>query len=368
MKIFWLFNHPAPYKIDFFNELGKEVELTAMFIRDEEYVRNATFYSASPRNFIALYVHAKKIGDVNSNSRVPLKHLKSHKYDIVVINGYRSFTEMRVISYLKRKKIPYIFYINGGIIKKENFLVKALKKHFIKGANAYLCPDENSMAYLVHYGANPKSVSLYPYSSVKEEEVLKKPLTKEQKRDIRKEYGLPEGKLFVSTGFFIERKNFVSLISIFAKYQEPSTLLLIGEGEQEKAMRDKIAELKLNNVIIMPFKEHKELLRILSSCDAFLFLSKEDIYGHVIEEALSQGLPVMSSNGVNAAKHLIRDGVNGFVVDVHDDEDILKAMSNLTRRGMAEQSLAIAKDNTILSTLNHHLTYFAEYYERLKSK
>jgi hypothetical protein len=36
MKVLWLFNHPAPYKIDFFNELGKNVELTAIFERTAE--------------------------------------------------------------------------------------------------------------------------------------------------------------------------------------------------------------------------------------------------------------------------------------------------------------------------------------------
>jgi glycosyltransferase involved in cell wall biosynthesis len=52
----------------------------------------------------------------------------------------------------------------------------------------------------------------------------------------------------------------------------------------------------------------------------FVFLSKEDIYGHVINEALSQGLPVVSSSHVNAAAHLIKNGYDGFLIDLGDPE------------------------------------------------
>ncbi|MBO6285234.1 MAG: hypothetical protein J6O18_02835 [Bacilli bacterium] len=36
MRIFWLFNHPAPYKVEFFNRLGKNNELTVYFERASE--------------------------------------------------------------------------------------------------------------------------------------------------------------------------------------------------------------------------------------------------------------------------------------------------------------------------------------------
>ena len=34
MKILWLTNIPSPYRVDFFNELGKYCELTVLFERE----------------------------------------------------------------------------------------------------------------------------------------------------------------------------------------------------------------------------------------------------------------------------------------------------------------------------------------------
>lgn len=367
MKVFWLFNHPAPYKVNFFNELGKHIELTALFERDQEGGRNAIFYSKKPENFEAVYAHAKPIGDLNSNSKFPVKYLKEHTFDIYVLNGYAQFTEMRTIRYCRRKKIPYIFYINGGVIKKESFLKKKLKSHYIKGACAYLCPDEQSKKYLVHYGVKEENITLYPYSSVYEKELVKAPLSKEEKLSLRKELGLPEGTLYVSSGFFIERKNFLQLIDVYSKLKEPSTLLLIGEGEQKTLLENRIKELGLSNVLLMDFVEHEKLLRILSCCDAFLFLSKEDIYGHVIEEAFTQALPVMSSKKVNAALHLIEDGMNGKLVDLEDEEGILKAMKEVLNPSFPEKCLEKARLNTLEEGVEHHLKYFEDFLKRIKS-
>ena len=71
-----------------------------------------------------------------------------------------------------------------------------------------------------------------------------------------------------------------------------------------------------HNVIIFPFKERKELFELMKCCDGFITLSTEDIYGHTTNEAFAMGLPVLSSNKVVGSNHLIKDGENGFVVDL----------------------------------------------------
>ena len=368
MKVFWLFNHPAPYKINLFNELGKHVDLTAMFIRDQEADKKASFYNAEAKNFKAIYCHASPKGEYGSNDNAPRDHLKNNHYDVVVLNGYRSFTQAKVISYCKKHKIPYIFYINGGIAPgRENPIKKAIKTHYIKGASAYLCPDERSKKYLIHYGAPSESISLYPYSTVFEEKVLERPLSKEKKMELRKQFGLSEGILYASCGYFIERKNFLGLLDVYAKLKKESSLILIGGGEQQKAIEEKIKERNLTNVKILPFMEHNRLLQVFSCCDALLFLSKEDIYGHVVEEAFSQGLPVMSSDRVNGALHLIEDGIDGRIVSLDDEEGILKAMEDILNPAFPEKALLKARENTIEATARHHIRYFEEYLKKIKS-
>lgn len=134
MKVFWLFNHPAPYKVDFFNLLGKSCELTVCFERHSEGDRNPSFYAEKAKNFKMLLPHSLPLGDFNNYTDLPIKEIKKNHYDVIVINGWSTLTEMRCISYLKKHNIPYVFAINGGVIREnEHSYKKSLKQKFLPG-------------------------------------------------------------------------------------------------------------------------------------------------------------------------------------------------------------------------------------------
>jgi hypothetical protein len=76
MKVFWLFNHPAPYKVDFFNELGKSCDLTVLFERANEAGRNAIFYSEKPLTFHAIIAQSLKLGGINNWTREPVSMIR----------------------------------------------------------------------------------------------------------------------------------------------------------------------------------------------------------------------------------------------------------------------------------------------------
>lgn len=365
VKIFWLFNHPAPYKVDFFNELGRYCDLTAMFERDQEGGRNEEFYSHHANNYTEIRCHALPLGSMNSLSGKPIGHLKKNRYDAIVINGYRSFTEMRTIAYCRRHSIPYVFAINGGIkMEKEGRLAKAIKRKFIAGASAYLCPDEVSADYLVYYGARPERIALFPYSSIFEKEVLKSPLSMKEKKKIRQEFGVEGRHVYVSSGFFIPRKNFGQLIHLWSSMPPEDTLVIAGEGPLQPELESLIAKLNLANVKLLPFLPHEQELRLFSGADAFLFLSREDIYGHVIVEALSQGLPIVSSPRVNAARHLIRPGRNGYLVPLEDEQALLQAFAAVLNPAFPKECLKVARENTIEASAFFHRAYFSSYIKK----
>lgn len=361
MKVFWLFNHPAPYKVDFFNELGKTCDLTVLFERANEVGRNTIFYNEHPLNFTAKIAKSLLLGGVNNWTREPVEEIKTGQYDLIVINGWRTLTERNTISYLKRHRIPYIFYINGGILKShENGIKAQIKGSYIRGACSYFCPDENSENYLTHYGVDPKKILIYPYSSIYKNEILPVPYNEEQKASLRKHLKLEGEKLFVSSGQFIERKNFTELIDIWKDMPKIWTLLLVGEGKLKKKYEKKVQDFGLSNIVIRPFVPHGELLRMFRACDAFVFLSKEDIYGHVINEALSQGLPVVSSSHVNAARHLVKNGYDGYLVNLGDPKGIEKAISETLNATMQANAIQVAKENTLETMSSFHETAFKE--------
>lgn len=364
MRILWVFNHPAPYKVDFFNELGKHCELTVLFERGNESDRNKLFYYEKPSSFHMVLLDALPLGASNGWTREIVKHLKHEVYDIVVMNGYSTLSEMFAISFLQRRKIPYVFAINGGIIPKHESHIKKLIKHsFIKGADAYLCPDTNSEKYLTYYGADKDKIVIYPYSTVFESERLKKAISIERRTYFWKKYGFPTPKVFICAGQFIKRKNLFLLLDYWKDVPSSNNLLLLGSGPLKKKLEKRIASLGLNNVKIEAYKPHKETLRFLSMADASIFLTKEDIYGHVVNESLSQGTPVIASSHSNASIALISNESNGFIIKDGDEKSFIKALG-LVNQEMKEKALASSKDETIEAMAAFHLSFFKDYLKK----
>lgn len=368
MRIFWVFNHPAPYKVEFFNRLGKDNELTVYFERTSEAGRNAIFYSKTPLTFHALLGHPIKLGGINNYSRRPLKYLKKHQdFDIIVLNGWKTWTERLCISYCRRHHIPYVFYINGGIVRpKENNIVYAIKSHYISKATYYMAPEECSKQYLLHYGAKEDRIILYPYGSIAEEERLQKPYDASGIEKLRKKLHIQGKKVYVSAGFFIERKNFEALIRVFAHMPKDHVLYLIGEGPLKEAYESLIKKLKLENVFVLPYMDHKDLFRFYRACDVFVFPSHEDIYGHVIIEALSQGLPVFSSKFVNSARALAGLTPSNALLDFSKPEEAAKALQKELPEGVREEAIEIAKRFTFEASAEAHNRIFVGMLEESK--
>ena len=343
-KILIVFNHPAPYKVRLFNELSKNFDLHVIFERGSASDRNKGFYFEEDFNFTTHKIHGIKFGREGLLSFGVKKHLKHNKYDLVVMNGYSHFAEMCAISYLKKKKIPYVLYINGGTVKKESPLKQKLKRHFIQGAYAYFSPDEQSNKYLEYYGADRTKILNFPYSTIYEKEIVKSKPNKEQ---IRQELGINFDKVFVSAGQLIKRKNYLSLVKEWQKSPGNHGLFLIGDGKQRKEIETFIKENGLNNVVLTGFLNREKMFKYFQAADVFLFPSKEDIYGHVINEAMSQGIPVISTNKVNSAIKLVKDGTNGYLLENLVGDEFRNAIEKLLNKDCFDVCVSSAKENTI---------------------
>lgn len=365
MKVLWVFNHPAPYKVDFFNELGKKCELTVLFERSSEGDRNKAFYYEKANGFECHVLKSLKLGKLNNWTREVVRYIKNGHYDIIVMNGYSTLTEMNAIHYLQKKKIPYIFAINGGLIRhSESFLRRFLKKEYISKAALYLAPDPRSAEYLKFYGADANRIRLYPYSTVFAKEVLETPLPSSEQLSLRKKEGLPGTRLYVSVGQFISRKNNFSLLSYWKQMPETSTLLLVGHGPEKADYEKFVSDNNLKNVFLRDYEPHSKILGLFKIADFSIFLTKEDIYGHVVNESLSQGTPVIASTNANSSLNLIQDGTNGYLVNIEKNDTIEKALVKEPNEALRLGALETARKNTIETMVQKHFELFKEFLQK----
>lgn len=353
MKILIIFNHPAPYKVALFNGLSKSHDVHVIFERSKEKDRHADFYNEKKYNFKVHYIKGINVGIFNHFSFGVKRHLKKHHYDLIIMNGYSTFTEMIALNYLKRNKINYAFYINGGIVKKETKLKAKIKSHFLQGAFLYFSPAQEASDYLVHYGVKQELIHHYPYSTVYEKDIVTSKLTPNVKKSFWQEKNISGENFTVCVTSFIKRKNNLCLIKAWQNINKNNPLILIGDGKRKKLYQKTIRKLKLDHVHLLPFMSRDLLFKYLKHADNAVYLSNFDIYGHVINEALAHGLNVLTNNNMVAARHLINDTKNGSILN--EGEDLEAKLQLLFKSNFWTEATKTAKNNTIEKSLKRHL-------------
>ena len=105
----------------------------------------------------------------------------------------------------------------------------------------------------------------------------------------------------------------MALIKLFKDKEEK--LLLVGNGPLKKKYLRYIKKKNINNVFVWDFLPREKLREIMKSCNGLISLSKHDIYGHTILEAMACGIPTFASKNIVSAQEIIKNGVNGYILD-----------------------------------------------------
>ena len=358
MKIFILFNHPAPYKIKLFNGISEFHELHVIFERLKNKDRNRLFYDEQTTKFCIHPIKGISIGDENHLSLGAMKHLKKNNYDLIIINGYSTLTEMLTLRYLKKHRIPYAFYINGGVAKKESKIKSRIKRYFLSGAKFYFSPSTKADDYLLKYGVTPEQIYHFPYSTVYEHQLAKVEATKTEKLAFWQDKNINQAKVLVTVTSFIPRKNNFELIKCWSTMPQDYGLVLIGDGKEKQKYLKYIKEHHLPNVHILPFMKSCDALEFVRHSDGALYISRYDIYGHVINEALAMGANVLASDRMVATKALITDDVNGLVFDYQSS--LRDKILQLVKKNFFSAAISTARNNTIEMMVARHLEIIEE--------
>lgn len=142
---------------------------------------------------------------------------------------------------------------------------------------------------------------------------------------------------FIHVGRFSEQKNHEMLIDAFKIVHDKipnSELHLIGGGELENKIREKVSNMKLSEFVYFEGIQ-KDVFSFLKRADVFVFPSKWEGFGISLAEAMRTGLPSVASN-VGGIPELIDDGVNGLLVDV-EAESIAQGMLRMADKGLRER-------------------------------
>lgn len=147
-------------------------------------------------------------------------------------------------------------------------------------------------------------------------------------------------KTFVSVGRLEAVKDQKMMIRAFNQFHQnhPTYRLVIyGEGPMRQQLESLIDALGLSNSVILAGRNNK-VWDAIASVECFLLSSQYEGMSNAMAEALCLGLPVISTK-VAGATEFIKDGVNGYLVDVHDADTMAKRMCEVADNETLRESM-----------------------------
>lgn len=342
-KVFYYCNFPSPYYIGFLNELGKYCELTAVFERGASSERDDSwkqFSAPNIKNLVIMHgIHTK--ADMAFCPQI-IHYINKEKYDHYIVHDPASPTGMWLIWYLKLRKIPFILQSEGGFGGDgKTGLKEKYKKALMTGAQLYLTTMSYEREYFRAYGAEKDTLYRYPFASFFDKDILPKLLTRVEKQALRRQLGIQEEKVIVSVGRIIPSKAYDIFLKAVKDLPDNVGIYIIS-GKATPDLQAIVDKYELHNVHFVDFMPKERLWEYYQMADFLALPTRIDTWGLFVNEAMANGLPVITTDKCVAGLELIEDGENGYLIQV-DDADAL-----------AERIKWLLADDTLREIMAHN--------------
>ena len=255
--------------------------------------------------------------------------LKSYKWDLLIIEGYNSITNLYAICYASMHGIPIIL----GLDSIENPGHKRLKSFLYSRMKAFWVPGKRSEKYLLSEGVKKEKIYQGKYTYDLNE--VKSHVESYNKNNIRVKYNIkPDAIVLLFIGKLIPTRNVAQLLNAFSCIQDKKLhLIIIGNGPDE----DKVKKYEDNRLTYIPQVPLSELYKYYAISDVYIHPGREP-YSLAVVQAVAADLVIISSKEVGAVDDVVENNKNGITFSYGDEkgikDSILKVVKNYQRMKM----------------------------------
>lgn len=178
----------------------------------------------------------------------------------------------------------------------------------------------------------------------------------------------------ISVGRFEKQKDFPTLLAAFGKVKKkiPNVrLLLLGIGSQEKMLKKIARELYVaDDVYFLGWKTN--IFPYLKRASLFVLSSNYEGFGYVLLEAMSQGVPVISTSASFGPSEILENGKYGVLVPISSPKEMAKGINELiTNKSLRMKYAGLGKrriqDFTLERMINSYRSILDECLGLIKS-
>ncbi len=329
LKIRTLIFHPAlaPYRIDLFNALSEYLDLKVVFFRKnlESQKFNQDILESKLKcdhDFLLSGLDWKGRSVRWGISRT----ISSYRPDVVVSTEFSAVSLW--ICYLRKWLKAHTWGIaiwtgdNIHMCNHLSFHRKTARRQVLKNTNSLIVNSESIKDW---YSQNNyiEKTRIFITPTIQKEDSFRKDLKAAAPlvpRDMNK-FSLRGKRVILFVGRLVKIKGIDALIraaALMGQGYPETVIMIIGDGPEKDNLLKLASQLGIKDKIIFTGRlEGKKLYAKYLIGDLFVLPSKQELFGAVVNEALLAGLPVVCSSLAGAAD-LIREGVNGFIFDPYD--------------------------------------------------
>jgi len=165
--------------------------------------------------------------------------------------------------------------------------------------------------------------------------------------------------VFVGSGF--ERKGLAQAIQAIASTDRH--LIVVGKDKESSRYQSLARSLGCEDRVHF-FGMQQETLPFYQMADGLLLPTLYDPFPNVILEAMSCGLPVITSTRCGGAE-FITQGQNGYVFDALDIDSLQDAVMALPARALGSVQGSLAREKVLPCTSKHLSSQLIELYQRV---
>lgn len=239
----------------------------------------------------------------------------------VVVGGYNHLEFLWSLLYTRIRKRPLVLWSESvSAVAGGRPLRTHVKRAIVSACDAYLVPGQRAADQLRYLGA-PEPLILEAPNSVDTEFWSAAAAPRKNKR----------GSLrLIAVGSLIRRKGLDLLLAALDRDElRHLPLEIVGEGPEERALRDEATRRNLN-VSFLGHLDREELRERYRKADVFVFPSRSDPWGLVLNESMAAGCVPIASTAAGATTDMVLDGKTGLVVDSDDVAGLQAALLRLS--------------------------------------
>ncbi len=369
----------SPYRIPPFNYLAQdeEIDLTVFFFAETE-SRRSWLVEKEKIQFSYQVLWGLQLGKSYQSAPVFLNpdviyQLWKQQPDVIICGGWHHFTHWLALMYAQMTKTPLLIW-SESTLKDERVLSSIknkLKKWIVNQADGYIIPGKAQENYLVELGAREDRIWTAP-NAVDSVFFANEAQYYRQQKAILKEKLDIAGCVILYVGRLIDEKGIPELLEAFTKLspQKQVTLVIVGDGSRSQNYHSYTQQNQLDNVVFAGFQPQTALPQYYGIADIFVFPTRSDTWGLVLNEAMAAGLPIVCSDAAGAAPDLVVNGENGYLIPVGDveklseklqilveDESLREKMGLHSQEIIANytpQKMALGLKEAILGSLQHN--------------